>query len=290
MKGFEQLCNDVAYVRIDAVGLVEVAGPDALKFLQALVSQDLDGIGVGETRHSLLLEPQGKLTADFHVVRVAEDMFWLRCEPEVGPLLAVGLARFKIRVDVRIEDCSARYQALVVRGPNSVGVAPNVPDGVHVATIDWPTSPGHELLGPTSLISSMSIPDVTEADLVALETLRIELGVARQPADIDADTIAQEAALEVTAVSFTKGCFLGQELVCRIDSRGHVNKTMRRLRPSVEVSVGDEVVNLDGKVVGVVSSSAVSPRCGPVALATLRREVEQGAALRVSQTTTITLD
>ncbi|MET0627749.1 MAG: glycine cleavage T C-terminal barrel domain-containing protein, partial [Acidimicrobiia bacterium] len=104
-------------------------------------------------------------------------------------------------------------------------------------------------------------------------------GVPVQPADIDDSTIPQEAELELDAVSFTKGCFIGQELVCRIDSRGHVNRFLRRLvaiegeRPVP----GAEIVS-EGKVVGAVTSVTPEP-FAPVALGYVRREVEPPATV-----------
>jgi folate-binding protein YgfZ len=105
--------------------------------------------------------------------------------------------------------------------------------------------------------------------------LRIEAGVARQGYDVDESTIAQEAYLDRDAVSFTKGCFVGQELVCRIDTRGHVNRLLRRLRADVPLERGASV-EVDGKAVGRVTSSA-----GAVGLAMLRREVDAGSTVRV---------
>ena len=99
---------------------------------------------------------------------------------------------------------------------------------------------------------------------------RVEAGSPRQGYDIDESTIAQEAFLERDAVSFTKGCFLGQELVCRIDSRGNVTRLLRRLRSDAPLARGAEVV-ADGKGVGTVTSVA-----GNVALATIRRVIEPG--------------
>jgi folate-binding protein YgfZ len=268
---------------------VALVGPDALGFLQSLASQDLADLPVGASRHSLLLEPQGKLTADFVVVRVADDELWLRCEPDVAPLLAAGLARFKIRVKVEIEDRSEGYAAVVLRGPAALDAVPAYPAGVHRIERPWADVPGVELVGPAATIVSIE-PDAPQATIEDLEVLRIELGVPRQPVDIDERTIAQEAGLERTAVSFTKGCFLGQELVCRIDSRGRVTRTLRRLRPTAPVEVGAEVRTADGTVVGTVSSAEVSPRVGPVALATLRHDVAPGAELRIDGIVTTPLD
>jgi folate-binding protein YgfZ len=233
-------------------------------------------------------------------------VLWLRCEPEVASPLTTGLARFKIRVKADLEDRSSSMAAIAIRGPRADALVTDVPEGVHELALDWPANPGRELIGPAVLIASARTGGAVEADTEALEALRIELGVPRQPADIDERTIAQEAYLERSAVSFTKGCFLGQELVCRIDSRGRVNRTLRRLRPATPVAIGTDVfadvgagelsgeligdVSGGGKPVGVVSSAAVSPRAGPVALATLRREIEPGTQVRIGETIATVLD
>jgi folate-binding protein YgfZ len=111
-------------------------------------------------------------------------------------------------------------------------------------------------------------------DADGYERARIEAGVPRQGFDTDERTIPQEAGLELVAVSFTKGCFVGQELVCRIDSRGHVNRYLRRLRSAAGDFVRGATVSYEGKEIGEITSAA-----GPVALAMLRREVEPGASV-----------
>ncbi len=283
MKGYEATVDNAAAVRLDAIGLVEVDGPDALTFLQSLVSQDLDGMAIGESRHSLLLEPQGKLVADFMVSRVADEVYWLRCESEVAPKLAAGLARFKIRVKVDIRDRSGELDAIAVRGPNAANALVEIAADVTRVDMTRPGWSGFDLIGPPAALDCVNLGEVTTADVEAFEVARIESRVARQPADIDDRTIAQEAFLHETAVSFTKGCFVGQELVCRIDSRGRVNRTLRRVRFAETVTVGAEI-EYEGKVIGTVTSAAVSPRLGPIALATLRRECESGAAVSAAGT------
>jgi folate-binding protein YgfZ len=261
-------------VRIDR-DVVAVSGPDATSFLQSLLSQDLDPVAVGEAVHALLLEPRGKLIADLRAARVADDEWWLVCEPDVGEVLAAGLTRFKIRVKVDIDDRSDSVVAAAARGavPSELG------PGVHVVPVAWGSEPGAELLGSAAAIDeavrALVELGATEIDADAYDALRIEAGVPRQGYDIDETTIAQEAYLERDAVSFTKGCFVGQELVCRIDTRGHVNRLLRRLRADAPVERG-AAVEADGKEVGTVTSSA-----GPVALATLRREVEPGSSVLV---------
>jgi folate-binding protein YgfZ len=256
--------------------LVVVSGPDATSFLQSLVSQDLDPVAVGAAVHALLLEPRGKLVADMRAARVADDEWWCICERGVGEVLAAGLTRFRIRVKVDIEDRSAAVAAAAVRGPAALELAPDV----QVIPVDWPGDPGVgiELIGPPDSIDAAVRTLVAHGaceDVDAYEALRIEAGAPRQGYDVDETTIAQEAYLDRDAVSFTKGCFVGQELVCRIDTRGHVNRLLRRLRADVPLERGASV-EVDGKAVGAVTSSA-----GAVGLAMLRREVEAGGSVLV---------
>jgi len=156
---------------------------------------------------------------------------------------------------------------------------PEAVAGVEFVPVDWPGGEVVEAIGPADAIDALRARiDAPVLDSEAYERARIEAGVPRQGVDTDERTIPQEAGLERFAVSFTKGCFVGQELVCRIDTRGHVNRNLRRLRASSgsgSLAVGAGV-SLDGREVGAVTSTA-----GDVALAMLRREVEPGASVLV---------
>jgi tRNA-modifying protein YgfZ len=246
--------------------LVIVDGPDATSFLQSLVSQDLDPVDVGASAYSLLLQPQGKLLADFSIHRHGHEEWWCICEGGFGPVLADGLSRFKIRVEAEIE--RRPVAALAVRGQ----AAPADPRGVVIVAVSWRDVPAYDAIGPPEVVDAfrdaLALP---VADHATYERARIEAGVPRLGADLDQTIIPQEAGLERAAVSFTKGCFLGQELVCRIDTRGHVNRMLRRLRAESALAPGAEVA-AGNKVVGVVTSAA-----GEVGLALLRREVGPGA-------------
>jgi tRNA-modifying protein YgfZ len=254
--------------------LVVVHGPDATKFLQSLVSQDLDAMPVGATRHSLLLQPQGKLIVDFWLAHADADVWWCATEGGFGAMLADGLNRFKIRVKVEID--TRAVAALAVRGQEP----PADSDGTQTLVVAWGGVPAFDAIGTEAAVDALrarlGLPVV---DGTGYERARIEAGVPRMGADLDERTIPQEAGLERDAVSFTKGCFVGQELVCRIDTRGHVNRLLRRLRatetlePGAEVSAGD-------KVVGVVTSAV-----DEVALAMLRREIEPGVEVRAGGVT-----
>jgi tRNA-modifying protein YgfZ len=270
-------------VRVDR-DVVAVWGPDATTFLQSLLSQDLDPVAVGGTAHALLLEPKGKLVVDLRAARVHEDEWWCVCEAGFGPVLAQGLQRFRIRVKVEIEDRSADVAAVALRGPDAIELHQAVlePAGSIAVRVDWRDEPGIEVLGePTAIdavVSQLVSAGAIEITEDAYEALRIEAGIPRQGFDIDETTIAQEAFLERDAVSFTKGCFLGQELVCRIDTRGHVNRLLRRLRADAPITRGAAVV-ADGKEVGTVTSAV-----GSVALATVRRQVEPGSVVAAGDT------
>ena len=255
--------------------LVVVEGADATSFLQSLVSQDLDALAVGESGHSLLLAPQGKLLVDFYILHVEPEVWWCVCEGGFGDALATGLNRFKIRV--KVELTQVPVAALALRGVEPPAATP---PGVQILAVQWAGAPAFDAfdaIGAEAAIAALS--DLVDAPLIdsgAYELARIEAGVPRQGFDTDERTIPQEAGLELVAVSFTKGCFVGQELVCRIDSRGHVNRHLRRLRASDGSLTRGDAVAVDGREVGEVTSAA-----GGVALAMLRREVEPGAHVGV---------
>jgi folate-binding protein YgfZ len=251
-------------------GFVTVTGPDTYSFLQALVSADLDPLADGDAVHSLLLLPQGKLDVEFRLLRVGPEEAWLDCAPGFGAQLTTSLTRFRIRVNADIIDRSGDLGML-----SHIGARDDValPDGVHRIDTRW----GFDLVGPRD-----ALPEVGPVvDPIAYEAWRIEQAIPVQPADLDDRTIPQEAFLDEDAVSFTKGCFIGQELVCRIDSRGHVNRFLRRIA-DIEGDwppVGADIVVGD-KVVGSLTS--VAPAALPTgALGYVRREVEPPAAVEL---------
>ena len=276
---------------------VVVRGRDARSFLQSQISQDLDVLTPGAGARSLLLEPQGKLLASFRVLCLGPEEYLLDTDQGVGSVLVDGLRRFMIRVAVEVVSADD-LRIVEVRGngvdavlgacgwtaPPEPGAHELVTDAIRVVRAPWPPVDGVDLVVAAShvdaTVGALVAAGATVLDAAATETLRVESGVVRQGADIDASTIAHEAHLDLDAVSFTKGCFVGQELVCRIDSRGHVNRFVRRLRVdgASAPAVGTAVL-FDDREVGVVTSSAPN---APLALATVRREVEPGATVLVA--------
>jgi folate-binding protein YgfZ len=272
----------VVVVEMPDRGLVTVGGPDALSFLQSLVSQEVAELAIGAGAHTLLLTPQGKLDVDARIVRVGDDRLWLATEPGFGAQLAASLQRFRIRVKADIVDASDEFGALAVRGPGAGDLRGLVEPPAVPVDVPWPFGDGFDVVGPRDAVDATrrALVDAGASAVTCgeLEQLRVEAGVPRQGADLDERTIAQEAFLERDAVSFTKGCFLGQELVCRIDTRGHVNRFLRSVRvlDDARPPVGAEVV-VDGKVVGALTSVTPLTDRPWSGLAFVRREVEPPA-------------
>ncbi|MGH9023191.1 MAG: YgfZ/GcvT domain-containing protein [Acidimicrobiia bacterium] len=277
-----------------ARGAVLVTGLDAPRFLQGLLSQEVAGLADGEGRHCLLLSPQGKLDVDLRLLRVGDDC-WLDCEIGYGSRLANSLDRFRIRVRAELADRSASFGVLSVKGPQAHERVAEAAGGVRIGDdphshaawgalrlvrADWPEVPGVDLVGPIDELAgaweSLEARGVTPVGLDAYESVRVEAGIPRHGRDLDESTIPQEAFLERDAVSFTKGCFLGQELVCRIDSRGHVNRFLRGLRLAGTVCPPEGTAVFRGsKQVGSVTS--VAPLADPpLVLGFIRREVSPG--------------
>jgi folate-binding protein YgfZ len=272
--GYRALKEDVAAVERPR-DVLRVAGADAATFLQGQLSQDLDTLPVriGSSADALLLQPAGKVDALVRVSRWTEGALLLDVDAGWGEAVEARLRRFLLRMDVTIERLG--WRCLALRGPRAHEVDP----GALALAADWPGWPGVDLLGDPPPVPE-GVPPATADDY---EAARIEAGVPRMGAELDERTIPGEAGVVERSVSFTKGCFVGQELVARIDSRGgNVPRHLRGL-----VLEGDEVPPVGAAVVagdrevGRVTSAARSPARGPVALAYLGRAVEVPATVAV---------
>jgi folate-binding protein YgfZ len=246
---------------------VRVNGPDALTFLDGQLSQDIKAIPVGGHADSLLLQPQGKVVALVRVVRLAEDDFVLDTDAGFADAVIERLQRFKLRTKADIER-EPQWRCVAIRGPRAHEVAEGL-------VADWPGLDGVDLVG-----ADPQVPDgIERVPAAAYEAARIEAGVPVMGRELTEQTIPAEATGVVErSVSFTKGCYTGQELVARIDSRGG-NVAKRLLGVELE---GDDVPadgaplhDADGNAVGVITSAAWSPRTGGVvALAYVGRKYE----------------
>lgn len=272
----------------DAAEILWVDGDDAISFLDGQLSQDVAGSPPGTVARSLLLEPRGKLVASLWMLR-GERSVGLRCDRGVGQRVNETLERFKFRVAATIgqpEPTGELWGPLGSDVLEALGLP--VPGPGAWVRSDGPTV-GH-LAGPLPrfLVAGMDGGRVTAAGAVHAGTLaatavRIECGEPVTGQDVDESTIPQESGLVPDAVSFTKGCFVGQELVARIDARGRVNRHLRGLVVTENVipPVGASL-SVDGSPVGELTSVGESLKVrAPVALGMVRREVEIGDTVTV---------
>lgn len=249
-----------------------VRGPDAVTFLDGLLSQNIATLETGSGARSLLLAPNGKLRAVLWVVR-QHDRIGLLGDAGRTNVIATDLARFKIRVDVELEvETKPIYD---IWGPGAVRITKQAATSGAELAVAYPMqrSPfprfavvGHE-------------PDVAAMSPAVAEAIRIVEGEAVSGLDLDDGTIPQEALDVGEAVDFGKGCYLGQELVARIDSRGRVNRRLAGLVfADSAVPSPSESLTLDGKEVGTITSAAWSDLLdAPVALGMVKREVKDGS-------------
>ncbi|MGH9186036.1 MAG: YgfZ/GcvT domain-containing protein, partial [Acidimicrobiales bacterium] len=257
--------------------VVRAAGPDAETFLQGQLSQDVAALGVGQSAWSLLLQPAGKVDAWLRVTRRGADEFALDVDHGWGEGVMARLTRFRLRVKCDLELATAGCVA--VRGDVP---AADRPDGGLIVV--WPGADGFDLLG-----DAVAVPeDIVERPYDAYEALRIECGVPAMGAELTERTIPAETGqwLIDASVSFTKGCYTGQELVARIDSRGgHVPRRLRGIvvKGPTSPPVGAELRSVEGKVVGELTSVVLSAaRGGSIGLGYVGRAVEPPAAVTLA--------
>lgn len=239
--------------------VVELVGPDASSFLHSQLSNDLRPLAIGQSCWSFVLQPTGKVEVLLRVWRTGEESFVLDTDAGFGDALIARLNRFKIRV--KAEFTPLEWRCIAVRGDT---VARTVTSANAVQS--W--GDGVDLLGPT-------VEPPHDADQVGagvLHAARIEAGWPAMGAEIvPGETIPAETGITDIAVSFTKGCYPGQELVERMDSRG---SKAPRLLQIVDVSAGSvagDAIERDGVVIGTITSVA-----GTRALAMIKRSALSG--------------
>ena len=243
-------------------------GPDAASYLERMVSNEVEALEVGSSCEALLLTPKARVIATMIVWRRAADDFLLLTEPGAAERLARELVRS--RFAAKCEIAAEEHRSMVVLGENDFvlnqhkGVLPTRDYGVRaVEILDHDPPAGTVPIG--------------EAEL---ERLRILARTPRLGLELDDRVLPAEAGLDERAISFTKGCYPGQEPVARLHYRGHPNRGLRVLAlGGDEPPPYDAELSYEGKVVGRVTSAALDPEHGVVALAYVRREVPHDATL-----------
>lgn len=281
-------------------GKLALTGADAKSFLQGQLTNDVEALTPGTGCYAAFLTAKGKMRGDVRVLDTGDELL-LDCERVALQALFSTIRRFSIGYRVELHRRTLERGLLSLVGPHARAVlgdaaaalgadehahAEAVVDGVPVRLVA--TDVGVDLIVEaeqaerlTAALIERGARPVAED---AVEALRVERGRPRFGVDIDETTIPQEAGLNERAVSFTKGCYVGQETVARLYYKGRPNRHLRGLRLSAPVAPGTEL-RLDDRVVGRLGTVARSPHHGVIALALVRREAAPGAAVRAGEAT-----
>jgi tRNA-modifying protein YgfZ len=275
-------------------GKLALTGDDAKGFLQGQVSNDVESLTRGNGCYAAFLTPKGKMLGDLRILDAGDELL-LDTERVALQELFNMIRRFSIGYRVELHKRTVERGLLSLLGPRvdevaAVGGLADVEHshvtaelaGIQVRAVR--TDVGIDLLCDAADTEALSAAlrgagAVPVSDAVA-DCVRVEHGRPRFGVDLDDSVIPQEAGLNERAVSFSKGCYVGQETVARLYYRGKPNRHLRGLRLVVAAQAGDEIA-FGGRTVGRITSVAQSPTLGPIALALVRREAAPGSEVTV---------
>jgi folate-binding protein YgfZ len=266
--GYQALRESAAYLDLSSRGKIFASGEDRLRLLHAMTTNQVKELQPGQGCYAFFLNPQGRILADANLF-VLPDRILIDVEPETGGPLYQHLDKFIIADDVTLEDASESLTAIGVEGPKAAEVLaaigapiPDAPyshvdwDGRIVARVNATGEPGFRIFG-------LKLTQ-TPADPESVRIVRLEHAKPRYGEDIFDTTLPQETQ-QTHALNFNKGCYIGQEIVERIRSRGHVNRLLVGLRiDATEAPAAGTKLSVDGSEAGEITSAAFSPALGKV--------------------------
>ncbi len=280
-------------------GRLALTGTGAVEFLNGQVTNELADLQPGEGRYAAFLTHKGKMLGDLRILALADQAGGLELllDTERSALQALFdmIRRFKVGYDVELHKRTLETGLVSLIGPEAASLAgaEGLPAAEHsnsrvsldaIDLLAVRTDVGVDLIcaaGDTPrLLDALRGRGALAVGVPAVECLRIELGRPRYGIDLDDSVIPQEGGLNERAISFTKGCYVGQETVARLFYKGKPNRHLRGLKLSRGAAQGDEL-RLGERVVGHLTSFADSPALGPIGLALVRREAEVGASVEV---------
>jgi folate-binding protein YgfZ len=276
-------------------GGIAVIGPDGAEYLQGQLTNDVESLEVGDGQYAALLDRKGHMQTDMRVLRPAAEEILLDFEPAAHDAALRHLTMYSVGRDVQVLDATEERAIVSLIGPRAAEIAgtPPLPEfanekasvaGIEVLAVG--TRDGVDLFLPAAerdrLVAALTEAGAVEVSPEAVEILRVESGVPRFGAEMDTATMPAEAAIVEDAVSFTKGCYIGQETVARLHYKGKPNRHLRGLRLSGVAAPG-AALRLGEKEVGTLGGAVVSPALGPIGLAIVRREAEPGTELAVGE-------
>ena len=280
-RAYEAFSSGAALVRRSDVGRLMVTGGDRSAYLQGLLTNDVAALTPGTGCYAAMLTPQGRMLSDMYVDELGDAML-LRLPVAVTRQVREHLDRFVFAEDVQIADVSSAKAQIGIYGPGAREVAAHVSGALRLAADDLP---GRALVidanDTDTVVTDLAGAGAVEGTMDVFEVARIEAGIPRFGVDMDTDTIPLEAGIEDRAISRSKGCYVGQEVIVRVLDRGH-GRVARRLVQFVfdagaPVPVHGAAVHAADREVGHVTSAVFSPRLDRViALGYVRREFAAG--------------
>jgi glycine cleavage system T protein len=295
-------------IDLSSRGRIEVGGAEAVQFLNGLITNDVKALETGAWMRAAFPNVQGRLIAEARILKPGDDRFVFDTEAATRERVLKTLERFTLAGDFRVKDLTAETALISVQGAGAAEIiraaldsaaAAGVERGrVHVAQwrnqplqvirATWTAEDGFDLFvdkaEAISLWDALMAAGARPVGFAALDILRIEAGFARYGLDVDETNVVLEAAPD-DAVSFTKGCYIGQEIIARIHWRGHVAKKLTGLSfdEQGETKSGDKISDMEGKEIGRLTSVTFSPQLNRlVALAYVKYDyLAPGTRVRV---------
>ena len=276
-------------------GKLALSGPGAREFLHGQLTQDILALTSGHGAYAAFLTPKGKMLGDLRVLDTGEELL-LDTERVALQALFNMIRRYSLGYEVTLSKRTLECGLLSLIGPLAdelvarFGMTPGPAEHDHARgrlggapARAIRTDAGVDLLfaaaDAAAIHQALLAAGAGEIGEQAAEALRIERGRPRYGIDLDDTVIPQEAGLNERAVSFTKGCYVGQETVARLFYKGRPNRLLRGLRTPQPLTAGTELT-YEGRPAGTVTSATASPRRGPIALAIVRREAPPGATVQ----------
>ncbi|HEX5982718.1 MAG TPA: glycine cleavage T C-terminal barrel domain-containing protein [Solirubrobacterales bacterium] len=293
---YRQLREECGLLDRPERGLLVVGGPEAAEYLQGQLTNDTEALEPGDGIYAALLDRKGHMQADMRVLRPGEEPdLWIDLEPEGLEAARRHLQMYKIGREVEVRDAGEEQALFSLIGPRAVEIAGSAALPEHACEtvvvggaecLAVGTAAGIDVFVPAAerdrARDALLAGGAVEVSPEAAEILRIEAGRPRFGAEMGTETMPAEAGIVEDAVSFTKGCYIGQETVARLHYKGKPNRHLRGLRLSAPAPAGT-TLRLGEKEVGRLGSAALSPALGPIGLAILRREAEPGATVAVGE-------
>ena len=292
--GYRALVEGCGLVDRSERGKLALAGPEAKAFLQGQVTNDIERLEPGHGCYAAFLTHKGKMLGDMRVLDVGDELL-LDTERVALQGLFNMIRHYKLGSDFELHKRTLEMGLLSLIGPDARRIADAGPLGraehdnargeidgrrVLLVTTDVGVDVFCDAADTAAVAAALEAAGAVRASEEAAEIVRVERGRPRYGIELDDGVIPQEAGLNERAVSFTKGCYVGQETVARLFYRGKPNRHLRGLRLSDPAATGD-VLRLGEKEVGRVGTAVVSPAHGPIALAIVRREATPGDTVAV---------